>query len=306
MSKLTIKHFLNEKLKPIIIGDKKEYPVYVQITHKRHVQQIKSLLLGYMNEEKFDTDETLYIIRRETQIIESLYNYAESIITDYDIRKMSVTTRELLEWYTKPLNTILHEQTEYYKFECFIKQCKELINKTFNTNFEITMSSLGDWESVCYFLKNNKLEFEKIGINADIIINSNDIDNVDNLQNINIDYTDYKTIDNFTQYSRFRYGERNDKTDNDIIKRAIKYDTDLFEIKTAKTGSEEWKKAVLIFENERFELEEAYNLDKLLHYLNIYNFQTDSKVIEKCKDNKIDTDLIKEQIKQSFCKMIKK
>lgn len=306
MSKLTIKHFLNEKLKPITIGDKNEYPVYVQITHKRHVQQIKSLLLGYMTEERFETAETLYIIRREIQIIESLYNYAESIITDYDIRKMSVTTRDLLEWYTKPLNKILHEQTEYYKLECLLKEWEGLINRKYNTNFQINIDTLNIFDDEdFYFLKENKLEFGKLGINIDDVVNINE-EFLSQQYRITYDANYMLKTGRFTDLARYRYGKRNDKTDEKIIKQSIEYEDRLQEIREHKTGSEEWKKAVLTFEKGRFELEEIYNLDKLLHYLNVYNFQTDNNVIKRCKENNVDTELIKEIIGQSFRKMIKK
>lgn len=304
MSKLTIKHFLNEKLKPLIIGDKNEYPVYVQITHKRHVQQIKSLLLGYMTEERFEGTETMYIIRRETQIIESLYNYGESIITDYDIRKMSVTTRELLEWYTKPLNKILYELTEYYKVECLLKEWEKIINKKYNTNFQINAETLNILDDDLCFLKENKLEFGKIGINVDDIFES-DEDILSQTHSVTYNAKQMLQTGRFADLARYRYGKRNDKTDEKIIKQSIEYEDRLQTTREHKTGSEEWKKAVLRFEKARFELEETYNLDRLLHFLNVYNFQTDSKVIERCKENNVDTDLINERIKQSFLKMIK-
>lgn len=306
MSKLTIKHFLNEKLKPLTIGDKKEYPVYVQITHKRHVQQIKSLLLGYMTKERFETAETLYITRRETQIIESLYNYAESIITNYDIRKMSVTTRELLEWYTKPLDEIIHEQTEYYKLECLFREWEELINKKYGVKFQINAETLNIFDDECELLKENKLEFSKIGINVDELITHNDEKIFYDTYTINYNASYMLQTGRFTDLARYRYGKRKEKTDEEIINKAKKYEGFLQETRFHKTGSDEWKKAVLKFEKARFELEEIYNIDRFLHFLNVYNFQTDSKVIEICKDNQVDTDLIKEKIKQSFCKMIKK
>lgn len=168
MSKLTIKHFLNKKLKPIVIGENCEYPVYVQIVHKRHVQQIKSLLLGYMDEISFERKKTHYLIHRETELIERLYEYAESIISDFDIRKMSVTTRELLEWYTKPLNSIITEESPYKKLTDFIEMISTLTEK--KTGSKINFDILFDWENTMAFLETNKTELAKIGIMADEII----------------------------------------------------------------------------------------------------------------------------------------
>ncbi|MBQ6956128.1 MAG: hypothetical protein IJP80_05895 [Bacteroidales bacterium] len=286
MSKLTIKHFLNKKLKPIVIGENCEYPVYVQIVHKRHVQQIKSLLLGYMDEISFERKKTHYLIHRETELIERLYEYAESIISDFDIRKMSVTTRELLEWYTKPLNSIITEESPYKKLTDFIEMISTLTEK--KTGSKINFDILFDWENTMAFLETNKTELAKIGIMADEIIEE-------------------KPKDVFIRFgNEILWGIRNNDYDTDIAENAMEYDKIFDNVNKKTRGSDEWKTAVLEAEKLRFKYYPDWIVDNIIHCPNVFNFQNDKETEKYCTDNEVDKKEIEVIIKRNFCKMIKK
>lgn len=286
MSKLTIKHFLNKKLKPIVIGENCEYPVYVQIVHKRHVQQIKSLLLGYMDEISFERKKTHYLIHRETELIERLYEYAESIISDFDIRKMSVTTRELLEWYTKPLNSIITEESPYKKLTDFIEMISTLTEK--KTGSKINFDILFDWENTMAFLETNKTELAKIGIMADEIIEE-------------------KPKDVFIRFgNEILWGIRNNDYDTDIAENAMEYDKIFDNVNKKTRGSDEWKTAVLEAEKLRIKYYPDWIVDNIIHCPNVFNFQNDKETEKYCTDNEVDKKEIEVIIKRNFCKMIKK
>lgn len=286
MSKLTIKHFLNKKLKPIVIGENCEYPVYVQIVHKRHVQQIKSLLLGYMDEISFERKKTHYLIHRETELIERLYEYAESIISDFDIRKMSVTTRELLEWYTKPLNSIIMEESPYKKLTDFIEMISTLTEK--KTGSKINFDILFDWENTMAFLETNKTELAKIGIMADEIIEE-------------------KPKDVFIRFgNEILWGIRNNDYDTDIAENAMEYDKIFDNVNKKTRGSDEWKTAVLEAEKLRIKYYPDWIVDNIIHCPNVFNFQNDKETEKYCTDNEVDKKEIEVIIKRNFCKMIKK
>ncbi len=54
MGKITVKHYLNKKLKPEIKNNEKFYTVYVQITVNRITTQMRSLTFAKMTETEFE------------------------------------------------------------------------------------------------------------------------------------------------------------------------------------------------------------------------------------------------------------
>lgn len=57
MGKITVKHYLNKRVKPLIGFDdnKKRWPVYIQITQNRKTTQIRSFTNAALTEEEFET-----------------------------------------------------------------------------------------------------------------------------------------------------------------------------------------------------------------------------------------------------------
>lgn len=65
-SKITVKHYLEKKVKPILIyGDTESYPIYCRITYKRKTTNFKSFTNTLMSEKAYD-----YYCKNN-----SLYNY---------------------------------------------------------------------------------------------------------------------------------------------------------------------------------------------------------------------------------------
>lgn len=127
MYKITIKHYLNTKLKPITIYENIEaYPLYLQIIYKRKNNTIKSFTGAYMSIKAFENmqkglfyfDETSvyndynFRIEEEPKILEFAIKYLDSkkikykINNEYFCKYLEVTTNFAHQLYSKAARTI--------------------------------------------------------------------------------------------------------------------------------------------------------------------------------------------------------
>lgn len=84
MSKITISHYLNKRLKCSHIDGSPAYPVYIRVTYKRNNVRIKSRWIDWdVTECEFDTDPVVnQIMIYETNVIETICNkYDISILS---------------------------------------------------------------------------------------------------------------------------------------------------------------------------------------------------------------------------------
>ncbi len=54
MRNITVKHYLNKRVNPVILNEEFLYPVYIQITINRKTTQMRSISLGMFTESEFD------------------------------------------------------------------------------------------------------------------------------------------------------------------------------------------------------------------------------------------------------------
>ncbi len=73
---LPIKYYLNKRLKPKIIDFKEHYPVYFRFNYGGTNHQIKSQLIGYLNDEK-ELNDCKSEIKRESSYINTLFDFYE-------------------------------------------------------------------------------------------------------------------------------------------------------------------------------------------------------------------------------------
>ncbi len=73
MAKITVKHYLNTRLKPLLVGEVVKYPIYVRVTFKRENHKIKSLWIqNHLSEYEFENDKK----------VKELIEYEKNIITE--------------------------------------------------------------------------------------------------------------------------------------------------------------------------------------------------------------------------------
>ncbi len=73
---LPIKYYLNKRLKPKIIDFKEHYPVYFRFNSGGTNHQIKSQLIGYLNDEN-ELNNCQSEIKRESSYINTLFDFYE-------------------------------------------------------------------------------------------------------------------------------------------------------------------------------------------------------------------------------------
>jgi len=95
-SKITVKHFLNKRLKPQlpIIDGKTRYPLYVQATFQKKIAQFKSLYFTqfgfetrYMNENEFKNET--YYLEIEQKRVEKIITILNQNNVDFDFSNFS-------------------------------------------------------------------------------------------------------------------------------------------------------------------------------------------------------------------------
>ncbi|MDR2854345.1 MAG: hypothetical protein LBV31_03455, partial [Prevotellaceae bacterium] len=100
MGKISVKHYFNDRLKSESINGQMYNPVYVQIIRKQRTYQLKS---GLINEkitaQMFESAEIKALCKKETELINSFFCFAENFITDFQIKNSKTSFGNLLELY---------------------------------------------------------------------------------------------------------------------------------------------------------------------------------------------------------------
>jgi hypothetical protein len=103
MGKITIKHYLNTELKPVVENSQIKHPLYVQIIYNRNVYKIKSNngIFKQLTEIEFRNNQIQDILKDEILNIEStinlLENYDSKLITGKNISKLTTPLNEVIE-----------------------------------------------------------------------------------------------------------------------------------------------------------------------------------------------------------------
>lgn len=159
MEKITIKHYLNKKLKPIKTGDNDNlFPVYVRILWGREVIRIKSVIANqkskiedYLTDKQFNEKENTDLFIIETKIIKHIFNNVEHFKLYEDF-----TISNLIEKFTKSMFDEINN-TLYLD-----------LNKISN-NYNDTNSF---WEIVsdhlCNSIENKNIAFIEKSLNIDV------------------------------------------------------------------------------------------------------------------------------------------
>lgn len=89
MGKITVKHYLNKRLKPTYYNEQIQYPVYVRVTYERKNHKIKSEWIVHpLSEKEFTTDKSkLNLMEYEKNIITKI------IENDKDKSNIDVSSR---------------------------------------------------------------------------------------------------------------------------------------------------------------------------------------------------------------------
>lgn len=104
---LPIKYYLNKRLKPKIIDFKEHYPVYFRFNSGGTNHQIKSQLVGYLNDEN-GLNDCKSEIKRESSYINTLFDFYEGRYSFINF-----------EYHSKLLNTNLYQLfNSYYLSIC--------------------------------------------------------------------------------------------------------------------------------------------------------------------------------------------
>lgn len=110
--KITVKHFLNKRLKPEIYGGEEYYPVYTQVTYDRKNAQFKmNLRFDYFTSSSFD----MFFSSDELPILDSK-----------DVNYLNEYIRQSIQWREKIIYAVLEkeitEQKEKFKLSGFGKR----------------------------------------------------------------------------------------------------------------------------------------------------------------------------------------
>lgn len=85
-SKLTVQYYLNYRLKPELIDDKKKYPMYVRFTYERQNIRFKSIICNdYYTENDMNNTNLIDLQSYETRIIVFIIKKFKESSTDYDL-----------------------------------------------------------------------------------------------------------------------------------------------------------------------------------------------------------------------------
>lgn len=203
MKKITIKHYLNTKVAPIIIYGKVEaYPLYLQFIVNRKTQQIKSLFDVYMSKkafEEFRNGETNY--KKETNIKNYVFDFdfedepkqletAIRFLLDNNIKfnlKSKCFREYILEYQQRAFKVYRNEaakiETKIDDVDDFIN-CFNLKEKTIihcsKTIKEIAQTDILKYLPIDYIKIWQTVEFVKVADNGklyfDFIASTNEID----------------------------------------------------------------------------------------------------------------------------------
>jgi len=82
MAKITVKHYLNTRLKPLLVGEVVKYPVYVSANYKGHDHKFKSIWIkNRLSETEFQDNKTIKeLIEYEKNIINEIVIFEREVV----------------------------------------------------------------------------------------------------------------------------------------------------------------------------------------------------------------------------------
>lgn len=178
-SKITIQHYLNDKLKADRFSEKKIYPVYVRVSFLRKNFRFRSVLLrDYYSDLDFDIIKNKKIMEyekeiitfaiRENEDIEDLSSYLYFLKYDvihilklYILSKDSFSNSNFYELLTDEIKKFIVEKTKINidALSCFVKIDRDIDNSFF-TLFDESIIKNEDLKKAVLFIK-LLLEFAK-------------------------------------------------------------------------------------------------------------------------------------------------
>lgn len=81
--KVSVVHFLNKKVKAKLIDDIPSYPLYFRLNYNRTNTTLKSVVLGYFNENSLNDVVTKILIKSESQFLSTCYQLLKSSTSDF-------------------------------------------------------------------------------------------------------------------------------------------------------------------------------------------------------------------------------
>ncbi len=93
--KVSVVHFLNKKVKAKLIEDIPSYPLYFRLNYNRTNTTIKSIILGYFNENSLKEDSTKVLINVESNFLSTCYHSLKSFDPDYGFTQFNEFYKEL-------------------------------------------------------------------------------------------------------------------------------------------------------------------------------------------------------------------
>jgi hypothetical protein len=105
MGKVTIKFYLNDKLKSKEENGQTVYQLYVSIIQKRVMSRVKSVLTPYpISKEIFELAEFKeYSLARETEFIKQYFEFADKTINDYRVSTSKTNLGKMLDFWNNDL-----------------------------------------------------------------------------------------------------------------------------------------------------------------------------------------------------------
>lgn len=142
MGKITIKHYANTELKPIIENGKLKFPLYVQVIYNRNVYKFKSSndTFQYIHENDLTNDIILSLLNNEKLDIERTIK----LLFEYDKKLINAKN---IATFSKPFDVIIEENF-----------CKLIAKEVPNAPNFFKTSSFREISEVLFFLNSYELE----------------------------------------------------------------------------------------------------------------------------------------------------
>lgn len=152
MGKITVKHYLNKKLKPIEIEDKKLYPVYIRIIYNQFSTEKKSESDIWLTEYSYDTyskngkplenELSMFVYNIGKRSIEKEIAFIYSGINLIDEYEIKVDRKSLLRLVDKLSVEVSSLITQMYFFNLYVYiQMGKENEENYNTEYEEFLSS---------------------------------------------------------------------------------------------------------------------------------------------------------------------
>lgn len=136
-SKITVKHYLNTSLNPIVQSGKLEYPIYVQVTYKRKSYKFRSSnnYFEYLSETDLNNDFISRLLGFEIKKVTNVVR----LINEH---KPKLLTSKNLSFLTKDFDLIIEDNFK----KLLVNECKE-------TPLLFRNASYKEINEVLYFLR---------------------------------------------------------------------------------------------------------------------------------------------------------